>query len=162
MEPSLAQTEDALRAARSEPRAEFVRELEASLHSRSRRRRRLGTLVAAGALSTWLAALTLVLSITGLLPWGVGQSRSVEGGERVQDRHGRAARAPADVVVDADGKIRTEHRVVAVVSPSSVARLLAVASSRRSRRSARDEIWSTFASLRLMRRPTSAVVRSAP
>jgi hypothetical protein len=117
MEPSLARTEDALRAAKSEPRAEFVRELEASLLSRSRRRRRLGTLVAAGALSTSLAALTLVLSITGLLPWGLGQSRSVEAGSGCKTvMVARHERRPT-LVVDADGKIRTEYRVVAVKKP---------------------------------------------
>ena len=117
MDKSLARTEELLRDARSEPRAEFVRELEASLMSRSRRQRRFGTLVAAGALSTSLAALTLVLSITGLLPWGVGQSRNVEAGSGCKTvvvvRH---EHRPI-LVVGADGKIRTEQRVVAVKKP---------------------------------------------
>ena len=101
----------------SEPRADFVRELEASLLSRSRRQRRFGTLAAAGALSASLAALTLILSVAGLLPWGVGQSRSVEAGSGCKSvmviRH---ERRPV-LVVDADGKFRTEQRVVAVQKP---------------------------------------------
>jgi hypothetical protein len=116
MDQGLAQTEDLLRDLRSEPRAEFVRELEAAL-SRSRRQRRFGALVAAGALSASLAALTLILSVTGLLPWGLGQSRSVEAGSGCKSvmvvRH---ERRPV-LVVDTDGKIRTEQRVVAVHKP---------------------------------------------
>src|SRR5215212_3698294 len=80
MEPGLDRSEELLRDLRCEPRAEFIRELEASLLSRTRQRRRLGTLVAAGALSASLATFTLILGIAGLLPWGLGHSRSVEAG----------------------------------------------------------------------------------
>jgi hypothetical protein len=116
MDQGLARTEDLLRDLRSEPRAEFVRELEASL-SRSRRQRRFGALVAAGALSASLAALTLVLSVTGLLPWGLGQSRSVEAGSGCKSVMVVGHERRPVLVVDADGKIRTEQRVVAVQKP---------------------------------------------
>jgi hypothetical protein len=117
MEPGLDRSEELLRDLRCEPRAEFVRELEASLLSRTRRRRRLGTLVAAGALSASLATFTLILGVAGLLPWGLGHSRSVEAGSDCKVvtvvRH---ERRPI-LVVDGDGKIRTEQRVVAVHKP---------------------------------------------
>jgi hypothetical protein len=116
MDQGLARTEDLLRDLRSEPRAEFVRELEASL-SRSRPQRRFGALVAAGALSASLAALTLVLSVTGLLPWGLGQSRSVEAGSGCKSVIVVGHERRPVLVVDADGKIRTEQRVVAVQKP---------------------------------------------
>jgi hypothetical protein len=116
MDQGLARTEDLLRDLRSEPRAEFVRELEASL-SRSRRQRRFGALVAAGALSASLAALTLILSVTGLLPWGLGQSRSVEAGSGCKSVMVVGHERRPVLVVDADGKIRTEQRVVAVQKP---------------------------------------------
>ena len=102
---------------RREPRADFVRGLEASLLSQSRRRRRSGTLLAAGALSASLAAFTLILSVAGLLPWSLGDSRSVEAGSGCKTvtvvRH---ERRPV-LVVDADGKITTEQRVVTVRKP---------------------------------------------
>lgn len=117
MSRGLDPTEDLLRDLRREPRAEFVRELEGSLLSQSRRQRRFEVLVAAGALSASLAALTLILSVAGLLPWGLGQSRSVEAGSGCKSvmvvRH---ERRPV-LVVDADGKIRTEQRIVAVQKP---------------------------------------------
>jgi hypothetical protein len=117
MSRGLDPTEDLLRDLRPEPRADFVRELEASLLSRNHRRRRFGTLVAAGALSASFAALTLILSVAGLLPWGLGQSRSVEAGSGCKSvmvvRH---ERRPV-LVVDTDGKIKTEQRVVAVRKP---------------------------------------------
>jgi hypothetical protein len=116
MDQGLAQTEDLLRDLRSEPRAEFVRELEAAL-SRSRRQRRFGALVAAGALTASLAALTLILSVTGLLPWGLGQSRSVEAGSGCKSVMVVGHERRPVLVVDADGKIRTEQRVVAVHKP---------------------------------------------
>jgi hypothetical protein len=116
MDQGLARTEDLLRDLRSEPRAEFVRELEASL-SRSRPQRRFGALVAAGALSASLAALTLILSVTGLLPWGLGQSRSVEAGSGCKSVMVVGHERRPVLVVDADGKIRTEQRVVAVQKP---------------------------------------------
>ena len=82
--------------------------------SRSRRQRRFGALAAAGALSASLAALTLLLSVAGLLPWGLGHSRSVEAGSGCKSvtvvRHERRP----TLVVGADGRIRTEKRVVAV------------------------------------------------
>ncbi len=113
----MGRAESLLRELRREPRPEFVRELEASLLSRSSRRRRFEVLVAAGALCASLAALTLVLSVSGLLPWGLGQSRSVEAGSGCKTvtvvRH---ERRPV-LVVRADGKIGTERRVVAVHKP---------------------------------------------
>ena len=74
-------------------------------------------LLAAGALCASLAALTLVLSVAGLLPWHLGQSRNVEAGSGCKTvtvvRH---ERRPV-LVVRADGKIGTEWRVVAVHKP---------------------------------------------
>ena len=102
---------------RREPRADFVRELEASLLARSQPARRLAVLVAAGALSVSLAALTLVLSVSGLLPWRLGQSSSVKAGSGcktviVVHRERRPV-----LVVGADGKITTERHVVEVRRP---------------------------------------------
>jgi ferric-dicitrate binding protein FerR (iron transport regulator) len=117
MDRGLDRTEDLLRDLRPEPRADFVRELEASLMSQSSRRRRFGTLLAAGALSASLAALTLILSVAGLMPWGLGQSSRVEaGGECKTVTVVRHERRPV-LVVDADGKITTDQRVVAVRKP---------------------------------------------
>jgi hypothetical protein len=117
MDPALKRTENLLRELRREPRAQFVRELEASLLSRSSRRRRFGVLAAAGGLCASLAALTLMLGVLGLLPWHVGQSRSVEAGSGCKTvtvvRHERRS----ILVVGADGQIRTEKRVVAVDKP---------------------------------------------
>jgi hypothetical protein len=117
MDPALDKTESLLRELRHEPRAQFVRELEASLLRRCRRRRRFGVLAAAGALCTSLAALTLLLSVSGLLPWQVGQSRNVEAGSGCKTiTVVRYERRPI-LVVDADGKIRTERHLVAVNKP---------------------------------------------
>ena len=117
MDPARERTENLIRELRREPRAEFVRELEASLLSRSSRRRRVGVLAAAGALCASLAALTLMLSVSGLLPWHLGQSRSVKAGSGCKTvtvvRH---ERRPI-LVVGTDGKIRTEKHVVAVDKP---------------------------------------------
>ena len=117
MDPALERTENLIRELGREPRAQFVRELEASLVSRRSRRRRFGVLAAAGALCASLAALTLMLSVSGLLPWHLGQSRSVKAGSGCKTvtvvRH---ERRPI-LVVGADGKITTEKRLVAVNKP---------------------------------------------
>ena len=117
MDPGLDRVANLLRELRREPPAEFVRELEASLLSRSKRRERLRLLVAAGALCAWLTALTLALSVAGVLPWHLGESDSVKAGSGCKTvtvvRH---ERRPI-LVVGADGKIRTEQRVVAVHRP---------------------------------------------
>lgn len=116
MDQGLDRTEGLLRDLRSEPRADFVRELEAAL-SRSRTQRRFGALALAGALSASLAALTLILGVTGLLPWGLGQSRSVKAGSGCKSVMVIGHERRPVLVVDADGKIRTEQRVVAVHKP---------------------------------------------
>jgi hypothetical protein len=110
-------TEGLLRDLRPQPRADFVRNLEASLQARSHRRGRWQVLVAAGALSVSLAAVTLVLSVAGLLPWRVGESSSVKAGsgcKTVVVVH--RERRPV-LVVRADGKITTERNVVEVRRP---------------------------------------------
>ena len=106
-----------LRDLRPEPRPDFVRELEASLLSRSRGRERFRVLVAGSGICASLAALTLLLGIFGLLPWGVGESRRSEadnGCKTVIRVH--KERRPVIVVTD-DGRLRTEQRLTDVRTP---------------------------------------------
>lgn len=117
MEPTRDRMESLLHELRPQPRAEFVRELEGSLLPRSHRRQRFQVLVAAGALCASLAVLTLVLSVAGLLPWHVGSSRDVEAGSRCKTVTVVTHERRPILVTDADGKIRTETRVVTVHTP---------------------------------------------
>ena len=106
-----------LRDLRPDPSPDFVRELEASLAARSRGRERLRLLVAGSGICASLAALTLLLGVIGLLPWGVGASRSSQADSNcrtvVSVRH---ERRPV-LVVGEDGQIKTEQRVTEVRTP---------------------------------------------
>lgn len=117
METPKDEAERLLLDRRPAPRPEFVRALEASLLARSRRRDRFRVLAAAGALSASLAAVTLVLSVAGLLPSGDRAGRSAEAGTECKTifvvRH---ERRPV-LVVGSDGEIRTERQVVEVRRP---------------------------------------------
>jgi len=112
------ETQDAermLRELRPVPPADFVRELEARLVTRTRRRERYRVLAAGGALCTLLAALTLVLAIAGLLPIGGGEP--VQAGPRCTTTMVLQYERRPVLVVDSEGTIRTEQRTVAVRKP---------------------------------------------
>jgi hypothetical protein len=117
MGPGTEPAERLLRELRPEPRADFVRALETSLLARSRRRARFLVVAAGSGLCASFAALTLLLGVLGILPLGIGASDQSEAGSRcttvVEVRH---ERRPV-LVVDSDGQIRTEERVIAVRHP---------------------------------------------
>jgi hypothetical protein len=102
---------------RPEPRADFVRDLESSLLGRSRRQTRFLVVAAGSALCASLAAFTLLLGAFGVLPLGLGASEKSQAGSScttvVEVRHERRA----VLVVDSDGQIRTEQRVIPVRHP---------------------------------------------
>ena len=104
-----------LRELRPEPRADFVRELEARLVSRTRRGERFRVLVAGAALCVTLAVVTLALSVAGLLPVQAGDGAKA-GTNCVTTVVVRHERRPV-LVVDANGEIRTRQRMVAVRKP---------------------------------------------
>jgi hypothetical protein len=117
MTPGRDPAERLLRDLRPEPRPDFVRELEASLLARSRGRERLRVLIAGSGICASLAALTILLGVFGLLPWGVGESRRSEadnGCRTVVKVH--EERRPVLVVGD-DGELRTEQRLTVVRTP---------------------------------------------
>jgi hypothetical protein len=117
MDDGTHHVERLLREYRPAPRADFVRELEAELLARTRKGDRFRVLVAGAALCATLAALTLMLSIAGLLPWSIGSGdRARAGSDCVTTVVVRHERRPV-LVVDADGTIRTEDRIVAVRKP---------------------------------------------
>lgn len=106
-----------LRELRPAPPADFVRDLEARLVSRTRRGERFRVLAAGGALCTVLAALTLVLGVAGLLPWQIGEGDRVEAGPACTTTVVvRYERRPV-LVVGGDGTIRTERHTVPVRKP---------------------------------------------
>jgi hypothetical protein len=117
MDEETHDAERLLRNFRPAPRADFVRGLEAELLARTRKGDRFRVLAAGIALCATLAALTLGLSIAGLLPWTMGAGdRAKAGTDCVTTVVVRHERRPV-LVVDADGAIRTENRIVAVRKP---------------------------------------------
>jgi hypothetical protein len=87
------------------------------LLARSRGRERLRVLIAGSGICASLAALTILLGVFGLLPWGVGESRRSEadnGCRTVVKVH--EERRPVLVVGD-DGELRTEQRLTVVRTP---------------------------------------------
>ena len=117
MDDGTHDAERLLRELRPTPRADFVRELEAELLARTRKRDRFRVLAAGSALCATLAGLTLLLSIAGLLPWRMGAGDRAKAGPACVTtfvvRHERRL-VP---VVDADGAIRTEYRIIPVSKP---------------------------------------------
>ena len=117
MDRETRDAERLLRELRPEPPADFVRELEAGLAARTRRHERNRVLAAGGALCTLLAAVTLALGIAGLLPWGLGAGDRVQAGSKCTTTvEVHYERRPV-LVVDSEGSIRTERRLVAVRKP---------------------------------------------
>ena len=117
MDPGIHEAERLLRELRPEPRADFVRELEGRLVTRTRRAESFLVLAVGGAFCVTLAALTLMLSIVGLAPFNSGSGdRARAAGACTTTVVVRHERRPV-LVVDADGKIRTEHRIVTVRKP---------------------------------------------
>ena len=117
LSPGRDPAERLLRELRPEPRADFVRELEASLLARSRGRERLRVLLAGSGICASLAALTLLLGVFGLLPGGLGESRrsQADNGCRTVIKVHQALRPV--LVVDDEGQIRTEQRLTTVRTP---------------------------------------------
>jgi hypothetical protein len=106
-----------LRDLRPDPSPDFVRELEASLVARSRGRERFRVLIAGSGICASLAALTLLLGVFGLLPWGVGASGTSQADKDCRTVI-RVSHEPRPVlVVGDDGEIRTERRVTEVRTP---------------------------------------------
>jgi len=106
-----------LRDLRPEPRADFVRALEATLLAGTRRGERFRVLAAGAALCASLVVITLVLGVAGLLPWqSDAADRAKAGSECVTRTVVRHERRPVLVVV-ADGTIKTQQRMVEVRKP---------------------------------------------
>jgi hypothetical protein len=117
MGPGTDPAERLLRDLRPEPRADFVRALETSLLARSRRQARLLVVAAGSGLCASFAALTLLLGVLGILPLGLGASDQSEAGSRCTTVVEILYERRPVLVVDSDGQIRTEERVIAVRHP---------------------------------------------
>jgi hypothetical protein len=117
MSPGRDPAERLLRDIRPEPRADFVRELEASLMARSRGRERFRVLLAGTGLCASLAALTLLLGVFGLLPGGLGESRRSQADNGCQTVIKAHKELRPVLVVNDKGDIRTEQRLTTVRTP---------------------------------------------
>jgi hypothetical protein len=106
-----------LRAARPEPRPEFVRELERSLIGRrpsraerpARVRPRLRVLVAGTGLVAGLAAVVVALAVAGLLPFGSSGGRAEAGEDCTVTTVERLERHP-HFVRDKRGDLHVRYR----------------------------------------------------
>jgi hypothetical protein len=105
--------EQRLAAARPRPRSGFVSELDTALFPRPERRRSrrlaLQPLFAAAAVTTALAAVALVLSLTGLSPLQAGGNDPVSAEGCVTVSVPKWVMRPT-IVIGKDGKLRTEDR----------------------------------------------------
>jgi hypothetical protein len=117
MSPGRDPAERLLRDMRPEPRADFVRGLEASLVARSRGRERFRVLLAGTGLCASLAALTLLLGVFGLLPGGLGESRRSQADNGCQTVIKVRKELRPVLVVNDKGHIRTEQRSTTVRTP---------------------------------------------
>ena len=107
--------EQRLAAARPEPPREFVRDLETSLFARPerqrqrQRRRAWDTLFAGVAVTAALAAVALVLSLSGLSPLQSGGNDPVSAQGCVTVSQPVWVMRPT-IVIDKNGDLRTEER----------------------------------------------------
>jgi hypothetical protein len=102
-----------LRTQRATPRAEFVCELERSLAGRPASKpdsRRVRVLVAGSGLAAGLAAVAVLLAVTGLLPFSSSGGRAHAGEDCRITRVERIERRP-HFVRDSAGKLQVRYRV---------------------------------------------------
>ena len=113
MSHDLDDLERLLRAARPAPPAAFVGELERSLIGRPARkpeRRRWRVLVAGSGLAAGLAAVAVLLAVTGLLPF-TSSARRADAGENCRTVHVQRTERHPYFVRGSDGRLEVRFRV---------------------------------------------------
>jgi hypothetical protein len=117
--PSTQELERLLRSARAQPRADFVRELEASLPAprASARPPRWRVAFAACAAAAALVAVTIVLGATGVLPFSVGAGKDAQAGQDCRIVWVERFERQAYIVHGHNGRLRVAYRLRPVQRP---------------------------------------------
>jgi len=115
--PQSNDIERVLRAARPEPPAHFVYELEERLLPRPQAPRRVPALFRGAAFVAGLAAVVAVLGVVGVLPFGLGADRTVNATDGCRTVMVQRTEKRPDFFVAKNGELRLRYRPQVVNRP---------------------------------------------